>query len=144
MVHVNISPTNFLWLLLSSVYSNWNSICTRIPSSLRFHLCFHLCCDIFYFANISFPFFYKSSVMKSGLTCPLAIWLKLCITFGYNSWENVTLIYTQQLLAMTFILSNTLHYINSTYKVVHLVMVLIEMNCCWGGPEGRMILLNLL
>jgi hypothetical protein len=28
-----------------------------IPFALHFHLCFHLCCDILDFANLSFPFF---------------------------------------------------------------------------------------
>ncbi len=122
---------------------NWNSICIQIPSALHFHMCFHLCCDILYFANLSFPFFYRSSMMKRGLTYPFAIWSKLCITFGYNRRGNTTLIYTQRHLMITFMFSNNLHCIDSTCKVVHLVMVLIGMNYCWGGPEGRMILLNL-
>jgi hypothetical protein len=39
---------------------------------------------------------------------------------------------------------NNLQCINNTYKVVHLVMVLIGMNCCWGGFEGQVIMLALL
>jgi hypothetical protein len=70
---------------------NWNSICTRILSALHFHLCFHFCCNILDFANLSFPFFYISSMMKNGLTCPLAILLKLCITFYCSSQEKVAL-----------------------------------------------------
>jgi hypothetical protein len=31
---------------------------------------------------------------------------------------------------------------NST-KVVHVVMDLVGMNLCWGGPKGRVILLDL-
>jgi hypothetical protein len=123
---------------------NWNSICTWIPSTFHFHMCFHMCCDIFYFVNISFPFFYRNSMMKNGLTCPLAIWWKLCITSGCSTWENVALVYTQQRLMTTFMFSNNLHCINNTYKVVHLVMVLVGLNCCWRGLKGWMILLDLL
>jgi len=39
-----------------------------------------------------------------------------------------TLVYIQQCLRTTFMLSKNLHYINNTYKVVHLVMGLIGMN----------------
>lgn len=56
----------------------------------------------------------------------------------------MALICTQQLLTTTFMLSNNIHYTNNTCKVVHLIMVLIEMNCCWGGHEGWMIMLNML
>jgi hypothetical protein len=76
MVHVNISPMNFLCFPLLFI-QNWNFICIRVPSTFHFHLCFHMCCDILDFANISFPFFYRNSVMKSGLTCPFVIWPKL-------------------------------------------------------------------
>jgi hypothetical protein len=123
---------------------NWNSICNWIPSSLHFHLYFHLCCDILDFVDFSFPFFYRSSMMKSGLTCPLVIWLKLCITFNCSSQENVALVCTQRHMMITFVLSNNLHCIDSTCNVVHLVMVLIGMNCRWKGLESQMTLLNLL
>ncbi len=133
---MNISPTNFLSLPLSFVYSilefhlHSSSICTP------FDLCFHLCYDISNFVGISFPFFYKNSVMKSGLTCPLAIWSKLCTTFGCNNRENVALVCTLQRLMTTFTFSNNLHCINNICKVVHLVMVLIGMNCYCGRPKG--------
>jgi hypothetical protein len=123
---------------------NWNSICTWIPSTLHFHLCSHLYCDISYFADLSFPFLCRSSMMKSGLTCSLVIWPKLCITFGCSCWENAKLICTQQCLTITFMILNNLHCINNTCKVVHLVIILIRMNCCWKRPEGWTILLNLL
>ncbi len=122
---------------------NWNSTYIRIPSALHFYMWFHLCCDILYFVNLSFPFFYRSSMMMRGLTYPLVIWSKLCITFSCNSWENMTLVCTQQHLMTTFMFSNNLHCIDSTYKVVHLVMVMIGMNYCWGGPKAWMILLDL-
>ncbi len=122
---------------------NWNSICIQVPFAVHFHMCFHLCCDILDFANLSFLFFCRNLVMKSGLTCPLVIWPKLCITFGCNSWENMTFVYMQKCLTTTFVLSKNLHCIYNTCKVVHLVMVLIGMNCCWGGPEGQVILLDL-
>ncbi len=34
-------------------------------------------------------------------------------------------------------LSNSLHCIKSICKVVHMVMDVIGMNCCWGRPKGR-------
>jgi hypothetical protein len=111
---------------------NWNSICTWVPFALHFHMC----CDILDFVNLSFQFFCRNSMMKNGLTYSLAIWPKMCITFGCSSWENTTLIYTQQRLMTTFMLLNNLHCINNVYKVVHLVMVLIGMNCWWGGSGG--------
>ncbi len=114
-------------------YLHSNSICTP----------FHLCCDISNFTNLSSPFFYISLVMKNGLTCPLIIWLKLCITSNCRSWKTATLICTQQCLTTTFMFSNNLHYIDNIGKVVHLVMVSIGMNCCWGGPKSQVILLNL-
>jgi hypothetical protein len=33
-------------------------------------------------------------VMKSGLTCPFAIWPKLSITFSHSSQKNMTLVST--------------------------------------------------
>jgi hypothetical protein len=94
MVHVSILPMNFLSFPLSFVYSKLefhlhsSSICTP------FYLCFHLCSNILDFFDLSFPFFYKNLVIKSGLTSPLAIWPKLCTTFGCNNRENMTLICT--------------------------------------------------
>jgi hypothetical protein len=73
---------------------------------------------------------------------PFVILPKLCITFGYSSQKNTALVCIQQHLT-TIVLLNNLHCIDSTCKVVHLVMVLIGMNCCWKGPEGRVILLYL-
>jgi len=34
-------------------------------------------------------------------------------------------------------LSNSLHCIESICKVFHMVMDVIGMNCCWGGPKGQ-------
>jgi hypothetical protein len=144
MVHVSITPMNFLWLPLYLFIQNWNSICIRVPSALHFHLCFHLCCDVWDFVDISFPFFYRSLIMKSGLTCPLVIWPKLCITSSCNSRQIATLVSTQQHLTTTLVLSNNLHNINSTCKVVHQGMVLIRLNYCWRRFEGQVILLDLL
>jgi hypothetical protein len=67
----------------------------------------------------------------------------LCITFDYNSWENMAFIYTQQHPMITFVLSNNLHHIHSTFKVVHLVMDLVRMNCCCKWLEGLVIMLDL-
>ncbi len=86
--------TFHLWISYESLFllliQNWNSICTRISSTLHFHLCY----DISNFVDFSFPLFYKSLMMKSGLTCQLAIWPKLCITSYCSNWENMTLVYT--------------------------------------------------
>jgi hypothetical protein len=57
-------------------------------------------------------------------TC-LFHWIQL---FNRHNWENTALVYIQQCLRTTFVLSKNLHYINNTYKVVHLVMGLIGMN----------------
>jgi hypothetical protein len=38
---------------------------------------------------------------------------------------------------------NNLHCIDNTYKVIHLIMDLIGLNCCWGGLEGLVILIDL-
>jgi hypothetical protein len=75
--------------------------------------------------------------MKSGLTFPLVILSKLSITFDYNNKEKATLVCTQQCLTITFMLSNNLHYIDNICKVVHLIMVLIGMNCCWKRLAGQ-------
>ncbi len=144
MVHVSISLTTSFNSVSLMFIQNWNSIYTQIPSTLHFHLCLHLCCDILDFVDFSFPFLCKSSMMKSGLTCPLAIWSKLCITSGCISQENVALVCIQWYLTTTFVFSNNLHCIDNICKVVHLVMVLIGMNCCWGGFEGQVIMLALL
>ncbi len=142
MVHVNISFMNFLWFpsFVNSklgIHSHSNSICTLFPS-----LPPSLLWD-YWFSWFSIPFICTSSMMKSGLICPIAISLKLSITFGCNNWKNMTLVYTQWCLMTTFMLSNSLHYIDSTCKVVHLVMVMIGMNCCWEGLMGQVILLDL-
>jgi hypothetical protein len=55
---------------------------------------------------------------------------KLCITSSCSNWENKAFIYTQRCLITTFVLSKKLHCIDSTCKVVHLVMVLRGMNYC--------------
>ncbi len=56
--------TFHLWTSYHSLFilfiQNWNSIFT--PS----HLCFHLCSNILDFVDLSFPFFYKNSMMKCG------------------------------------------------------------------------------
>jgi hypothetical protein len=79
-----------------------------IPFAFKFHRCY----DILDFDDFSFPFFYKSSVMKNGLTCPFVIWPKLCITSTQSSWENATIVCTQWRLMITFVFSNNLHCIN--------------------------------
>jgi hypothetical protein len=80
--------------------------------------------------KFSFNFHYNEKGFKIIENHVLAIWLKPCITFSCNIRKNATLVYTQQRLSITFVLSNNLHYVDSTCKVVHLVMVLIGMNCC--------------
>jgi len=81
-------------------------------------------------------------MMKNGRTCPLIIWSKLCITSGCNNWGIVTLVYTHWHLMIMFGLSNNLHYMENICKGVQLVMNLIGMNRCWGGPNGLVIFLN--
>jgi hypothetical protein len=102
-----------------------NSICFPIP----FALLFQLCCDNSDFVDVFFLLTYKSSMMKSGWTCPLVIWQKLCISFSCNSWENVALVCTQQRPMIKFVLSNNLHFIKNACEVVELVMDLMKMNC---------------
>jgi len=91
MVHVNISFMNFLWFLLSSVnsklgiHSHLNSICILFPS-----LPPSLLWD-YWFCWSSIPFICRSSVMKSGLICPLVISWKLSITSGCNNGKKLHL-----------------------------------------------------
>jgi hypothetical protein len=129
-----------LYLLL---IQNWKSICNQTPFALYFHPCFHFSYEIIDFVNLQFSFICISLVMKNGPTFPFAILPKLSITFGCNSWENTTLVCTQQHLTTTFMLSNSLHYIDSTCKVVQSIMVLIGMNCCWKGLTSQMNLARL-
>jgi hypothetical protein len=103
----------------------------------------HFHCDIIIFIDLLFPLICRSSILKSWQTCPLVIWHKLCVTSSCNNWGNVPLVYIQQCPTTMFMLSNNLHCINSTCKVVHLIMDLVGMNCCWRGPKGQVILLNL-
>ncbi len=137
MVHASILSLNYLWFFLF-VFNTW------IPFALQFHytltliLLWH-----FRFVNILFPLTYKSSMMRSGWICPFVLWQKLCITSNCNSRENVTLIFTQQHLMTMFMLSNSLHCIDNTCKVVQLVMDPIKMNCCWGRHKDWVILPNL-
>jgi hypothetical protein len=137
--HLWTSYDSFSLLLIQK----WKSIHIWIPFAFYFHLCLHLYCEIIDFVDFKFPFICRNSMMKNETTCPFIIWLKLSITSSCNSWENATFFCTQQHLIITFVLSNNLHYIYSTCKVVHLVMVRIGMNYCWIGPVGQMILLNL-
>ncbi len=81
--------------------------------------------------------------MKSRPTFPLTILPKLSIIFGYNSNEKAALVCTQQHLTTTFVLSNNLHYRDNTCKVVHLVMVLIGMNCRWKRLASQVNLARL-
>lgn len=92
MVHVNISPRNFLWFPIFLLIQNYKSSCNQIPFALYFHHYLHLCCEMIDFVDLQFSFIYINLVMKSGLTFPLTILPKLSITFGYNSWKNATLI----------------------------------------------------
>jgi hypothetical protein len=55
----------------------------------------------------------------------------------------MTLVYTQRCLTNMFMFSHSLHCIDSCCKVVHMVMDLIKMNYCWGGPKDRVVLLDL-
>ncbi len=103
----------------------FNSICTLAPTLF----------DILNFVDIFFPLSCKSSMMGSGRTCPLAIWYKLCITSSYSNWENGALVCTQRHSMIMFVLSNNLHCIDNTCKVVHLVMDPKRMNCCWRGHK---------
>jgi hypothetical protein len=120
-----------------------------IPFALKFHMHStsiygtYMCCDISNFDDISFIFFYRSSMIKNGFTCPLAIWPKLCITTSCNNQENITLVCKQWRLITTFVFSKNLHCIDNICKVVHLVMVMIGMNYCWRGLKGEVILLDL-
>jgi hypothetical protein len=67
----------------------------------------------------------------------------LCIIFGCSSHENATVVYTQWCLMTTFVLLNNLVCTNNTYKVIHLVMDLIGLNCYWRGLKGLVILIDL-
>jgi hypothetical protein len=135
MVQVSISPTNFLWLPLSFITSNFELHLhfTSIKVSISiWHFKFRS-------SFLSFDFVEVQVLMRSGRICPLVIYHKSCITSSYSNWENAALVYTQWCLMITFMLSNNLHCINITCKVVHLVMDLIGMNCCWGRPNGRLV-----
>jgi hypothetical protein len=87
---------------------------TKIP----FAFSFQLHCDISNFVDVLFPLTYRNSMMRSGQTCPIVIWQKLCITSGCSSQENATFVYTQWHFMTMFMLSNSLCCINNTYKVV--------------------------
>jgi hypothetical protein len=43
--------------------------------------------------NLSFLFLCRSSMMKSGLTFPLVVWPKLCITSSCNNKKCDTYLY---------------------------------------------------
>ncbi len=114
------------------------SIFTKLPFVV--HLFIH--CNISKYSNAPFPLIYRSLTMSNGQTCPLAIYPKLCITFGCSNWGITTLVCTQQCLMIMFEPSNNLHCIENSCKGVQLVMDLIRINCCWGGPNILLILLD--
>jgi hypothetical protein len=74
---------------------------------------------------------------------PICNLAKIKHNINYNNQKNVALVYTQRHSTTMFMFSNNLHFINNTCKVVHLVMDLIRMNCCWGGHKDQTILLDL-
>ncbi len=71
--------------------------------------------------------------MLSGQICQLAILLRLCITSGYNSWENATPC-TQPPMTTMFKLLKSPLYIYIICEAVLNGKVLIEINSFWGGP----------
>lgn len=72
--------------------------------------------------------------MLSGQICQLAILLRLCITFGYNSWENATPSCTQPPMTTMFKLLKSPLYIDIVCEAVLNGKVLIKINSFWGRP----------
>jgi len=134
MVHVDIYFINFLWLPLDFLHSK-----------LEFHLHFTSISIVTFQILLMFPFLQSIEVQWWGMGghAHLQSRKKLCITSSCNNQEITTLVYTQQRLTSMFVLSNNVHYTYNTCKVFHLVMDSIGMNCCWGRPEGLLIVLNL-
>jgi hypothetical protein len=75
--------------------------------------------------------------MLNGQICWLAILLRICITFGYNSRESATPPYTQPPTMTMFELLNNPLYIDITCEEVFLGKVLIQMSSFWRWPICR-------
>jgi hypothetical protein len=101
-----------------------------------------LCCNISDFSWWFLSFDMHKFNDEEWVNMPTCNLLKVCITSGCNNWGFMALVSTQWHLMITFGLSNNLHCINNICEGVQLVVDLIGMNCCWGGHNGFMIMLD--
>jgi hypothetical protein len=125
------------YLNLFTIFGKWS----------KWARCIHdasLWCQPLYFSKYSLSLrhvYLAWNMLSISMTnlCSMALTFSHIFCF----WSSICSSCINDLIRITFMLSNSLHWINNIYKVVQLIMDLIGMNYYWKGCKGRVILLNL-